>query len=385
MDERRRETLDIPVTPANIRYAGRYRAEVLNAIERGTFEYQKFFPNSRQAKRLAPPKVIRHAVNDLVDTYIDTARKTKSLSPSSIDCYAKWARARLKPKFEGRFLDELTTPDLRTWIADLSTQLAPKSVRNCVGLLSGILNRAVDDQLIASSPLAPIKLRTLLPRRSKADDKVDPFNSDEITAILGACESTEERALWQFAFASGLRTGEQIAVKWDHIDSRTNTIHVQDNVVTAEVGTIEKPPKTAEGTRRVPILPGAKQALRAMEPLSKMRDRGGYIFLTPEGNRWRDDHQIRNRWRIILRKAGVRYRNPYQTRHTFASTLLMAGEAEIIVANLLGHATVEMVRRHYGRYIKQPGGIVLRGDYSKFGADSGQLAPLKPALSKKTS
>jgi integrase len=43
-----------------------------------------------------------------------------------------------------------------------------------------------------------------------------------------------------------------------------------------------------------------------------------------------------------------------------------------------------MVRRHYGRYIKKPEGIVLRGDYSEFGADLGQDAPRKTTLSTKT-
>ena len=36
--ERRRETLDVPATQANIKYASRLRAEVLNAIERGSFD-----------------------------------------------------------------------------------------------------------------------------------------------------------------------------------------------------------------------------------------------------------------------------------------------------------------------------------------------------------
>lgn len=58
----------------------------------------------------------------------------------------------------------------------------------------------------------------------------------------------------------------------------------------------------------------------------------------------------------------------------------MQGEPELLVAKLLGHSTVEMVRRHYGRFIKEEEGIMLRGDYSKFGADLGQQAPGNPAL-----
>lgn len=88
---------------------------------------------------------------------------------------------------------------------------------------------------------------------------------------------------------------------------------------------------------------------------------------------------IRERWKIIIRLSKVRYRNPYQTRHTFASTLLMNGEPELLVAQLLGHTTVEMVRRHYGRFIKQPEGIKLKSDYSEFGANLGQQANKKTA------
>lgn len=38
-----------------------------------------------------------------------------------------------------------------------------------------------------------------------------------------------------------------------------------------------------------------------------------------------------------LRKAGVRYRYPYQMRHTFASQALSAGENAMWVARQMGH------------------------------------------------
>lgn len=375
LGKRCRETLDIPVTPSNIKYAARLRAEVLNSIERGKFDYAAMFPNSNYAKLLRPDPKKTTLVEELVNTYIDTARKTKSLSPTSIVTYARWAKARILPKWGSHNASDLTTPDLRAWIADLSTELSPKSVRNCVGFFSSVLGRAADDELIKSNPLRPIRLKTLLPKRSKSDtSKVDPFNDVEISTILNACPSPEEKALFQFAFSSGLRTGELIAIKWEHIDWLSKTIHVQDNIVSGETGTVEKTTKT-DLERSVPILPGALEALETMKPLSQLLR--GYIFLYPNKRiRWRDEHQIRDRWKIILRKAGVRYRNPYQTRHTFASRLLMAGEQELLVAKLLGHSTVEMVRKHYGKYIAQPEGIVLRGDYSKFGAHLGQ-APQK--------
>ncbi|AXT46415.1 tyrosine-type recombinase/integrase [Chromobacterium rhizoryzae] len=365
--KRRRETLDIPATPANIKYADRLRGEVLNAIARGSFDYATYFPNSKYARSTAPAEKKRYLVEALVNAHVETARQLESLSPSSISTYAKWARARINPKWGNYFVDELATLELREWIVGLSKELAPKSVRNCVGLLNTVLNQAAVDGIISSNPLEPIKLRTVLPRRKKAeDDDIDPFNDSEINSILEACRTAENRALIQFAFATGLRTGELIGLKWRHIEWETGIVRVQDNVVSAEGGTVEKSTKT-DTARIVPLLPAAIAALQLIMPRSADLDIGGYVFINPNTRRrWSGERATLDHWTKTLRSSGVRYRNQYQTRHTFASRLLMDGEPELLVANLLGHTTVEMVRRHYGKYIKQPNGIVLRGDYSGF-------------------
>lgn len=377
--ERCRETLDIEATPANIKYAGKLVGEIENRIARGTFNYSEFFPNSKRAGQKSLT-ARRQTVAELVDTYIDNGRKTGALSPSSIATYVKWQRARLFPQWGSTYADELTTGELRAWIVSLIGDLAPKSVRNCVGVLSTVLTQATTDGIIKANPLEPISLKSILPKRKKAsdEDKVDPFNSAEISAILSACDRPQERALFQFAFATGMRTGELIALKWKHIDWINGLIHVEDNIVMGEGVTVEKDTKTG-AERDIPLLPAARAALGVMKPITAMLKNGDYIFSYDGKNRWRHDSHIRDRWKIIIRLSKVRYRNPYQTRHTFASTLLMNGEPELLVAQLLGHTTVEMVRRHYGRFIKQPEGIKLKSDYGEFGANLGQRNNKKTA------
>src|SRR5437899_591651 len=56
-------------------------------------------------------------------------------------------------------------------------------------------------------------------------------------------------------------------------------------------------------------------------------------------------------WKPALRRAGLRYRTMYQTRHTFATLMLSAGEDIGWVAKQLGHTSVEMVIRRYHRFI----------------------------------
>lgn len=52
-----------------------------------------------------------------------------------------------------------------------------------------------------------------------------------------------------------------------------------------------------------------------------------------------------------LRKAGIRYRNPYQTRHTFATSHISRGANLFWLAGQMGHKGPEMLFRHYGSYL----------------------------------
>jgi integrase len=81
--------------------------------------------------------------------------------------------------------------------------------------------------------------------------------------------------------------------------------------------------------------------------------KGAEVFQNPRTlERWTGDQPIRKTlWAHALKRAEVRYRNPYQTRHTYASMMLSAGEHPMWVAQQMGHADWGMIRRIYGKWI----------------------------------
>lgn len=120
-------------------------------------------------------------------------------------------------------------------------------------------------------------------------------------------------------------------------------------ITTAAKGEIEDT-KTASGKREVKILAPALQALKAQKPHTLLL--GDPVFRNPgTGERWTGDQQIRDLWVRILKLAGVRYRYPYQTRHTYASMMLSAGEHPMWVAKQMGHADWTMIAKVYGRWM----------------------------------
>ncbi|WP_423813558.1 hypothetical protein [Pseudomonas viridiflava] len=52
-----------------------------------------------------------------------------------------------------------------------------------------------------------------------------------------------------------------------------------------------------------------------------------------------------------MKKAGIRYRRPYQTRHIYASMMLSAGEHPMWVAKQMGRSDWTMIARVYGRWM----------------------------------
>ncbi|MFX0588423.1 hypothetical protein ACOART_12055, partial [Glaesserella parasuis] len=87
------------------------------------------------------------------------------------------------------------------------------------------------------------------------------------------------------------------------------------------------------------------------KPHTFMQDHG-WIFPDPRtGQRWTDDEPPRELyWRPMLKRLGIRYRSPYQTRHTYATMMLMAGVTPAYAARQMGHG-IEMFLRTYSKWI----------------------------------
>lgn len=210
------------------------------------------------------------------------------------------------------------------------------------------LNDAVTDELIASNPLAGWNYSRKDAIRH--EDDIDPFGAAEQAAIIDACRNPQHRNLFLFAFWSGLRTSELVALEWGDIDWSRKTVTVAHSVTTAS-RQLPELPKTRRSRRTVKLLQPALDALQQQKRLTTGAD-SGRVFLNPNtGEPWIGNQKIRMAWETILRCAGVRYRSPKQTRHTYASMMLTAGESPIWVANQMGHSDTTMIFRRYGRWI----------------------------------
>ena len=222
-----------------------------------------------------------------------------------------------------------------------------KTKGNILSVLRTALDDAVEDELLDANPLAGKKMRRKGDTKPRKD-QIDPFSAEERAAILDAATG-QERNFIQFAFWTGLRISELCALDWGDVDWVNKRIFVQRALT--QHSKEPEAPKTAAGRRYVKLLPPALETLKAQRAFTLIE--GEEIFRNPRTDkRWTGDMVIRQRmWKHILMRAGVRYRYPYQMRHTYASMMLQAGESVMWVAQQMGHTDWTFTARTYSRWV----------------------------------
>ena len=350
-----REIVPLPPTRKNINYAANLLGEIKGAIERETFQYAKYFPNSKRLKVLGQQVQSSKTVGEYMFAFQQDCIK-RGLSPSSIEGYRK-----LKLAFSGLHdipVRNLTPARLKQFAKESGN--APKTLRNKFSYLRTAIAEAVTDGVIQINPVDGVKLSNYIEKNNKLDlqdnhKDIQPFTPNEIDAIYAKCNQ-EELNIIKFVFNTGLRSSEWSALKWADVDFGNEVV----NIKTAIVHGIEKTTKSRSGKRSIPLNEDALTALREQMPASYLL--GAYVFcknnkapvqfLNGELNRINPDSFRKHRWSKIIKAAGVTYRYPYQMRHTYATKHISQGVNLWQLANWMGHASPEMLFKHYGKFIE---------------------------------
>ncbi|HTK64391.1 MAG TPA: site-specific integrase [Pseudonocardia sp.] len=204
--------------------------------------------------------------------------------------------------------------------------------------------------------------------------EVEPYNLEEVQALLVAASRERNSARWAIALALGLRQGEVLGLRWKDVDLRHGVLWVRRGRLRPkyEHGCGDKCGKKAgfcpsrmsirpetndtksRAGRRAVGVPSELVSLLEQHRNEQDAERkvaaqlwrdSGYVFTTPRGepvNPSTDYHH----WKRLLRTAGIRDGRLHDARHTAATVLLILGVPERTVMSLMGWATTAMAARY---------------------------------------
>lgn len=218
-------------------------------------------------------------ISQLVRSYIYN-RPAGSLKQNTITGYDQILRLRIDPYIGHIKVSKAQPRMLQQWVADLSVELSPKTIRNTVGLLSAAFGQAYKMGEITENPCA----RLILPRKEKQE--ADYYTSDEVPAFISALaalppEEIAYKVAFELALFCGLRKGEILGLDWQDVDLRDCTVTIRQTRYIRRVDT----PKTKTSCRTVSFPSDIRQDFVQLRKLySDMK-----VAL---GDEWTDSHAV---------------------------------------------------------------------------------------------
>ncbi|MCE9885162.1 site-specific integrase [Obesumbacterium proteus] len=361
-------------TAANIKKAGNLRSMIVSEINLGEFDYKHRFPESKNAKKLDSTIVIK-TFGELADGWIKS--REVELTANTLKKTASQLKTLKKIIGESTPIESITNNDILNYRSELlhgdtfykesrRTNNVGRSVRtvdNYVSLLGSLLRFANRSRYITSKPYENVK------KLQKSRVKPDPLLKQEFEQLKNAL-SGQMKNLWQFAIYSGIRHGELAALAWEDIDLEAGTVRICRNL---NVLGMFGPPKTSAGNRTITLLKPAIEALKAQRELTALHPKVDVTFHHREYGKTETQKlhfvfmpratlhgqkpcysltTIGAMWNKAVKLAGIRRRNPYHTRHTYACWLLSAGANPSFIASQMGHENAQMVYEIYGTWIE---------------------------------
>lgn len=213
--------------------------------------------------------------------------------------------------------------------------LSDKYINQILIPLRGVFNLAVMFEYITKNPIDNIKNRKI------QHELPDPFTKEEMDKILNYLKVHSSKNCYLFyelSFWTGLRPSEVLALTANDITDKGLYIHK------SRVQGYEKKVTKTKVSRLVLF---NDRSLHIINQLPK----SGYLFTVPDTLRpYRDNAHFRYYFKQALLDREIRLRPSYNTRHTYATLLLMNGVNPMFVANQLGHSLVMLTNR-YARWI----------------------------------
>jgi len=251
------------------------------------------------------------------------AEKTRRAYGVDLGQFALWCTAQeLEPR-------DVTSRDLRRYAAALSGRdVVAATVARKLASLRAFYRTLREHGEVAQNPADLIPS----PKRPRTLPKV--LRPDELAALLDRIPAStplevRDRALFEVAYASGLRAEELVDLDVAAVDFDAEQLRVEG--------------KGAK-TRIVPVGEPALRALaRYLErarPALATGDGEQAMFLSKSGRRL-STSDVRRRLRVWTRHAALQGGvSPHALRHSFATHLLDGGADLRAIQELLGHASL---------------------------------------------
>lgn len=228
-------------------------------------------------------------------------------------------------KFGDYDIDKIKPIQIKSWLQDLGTTYAYKTVQSHKSVVSQIFDFAIVNLgYDISNPCDRVKVPSGLKKGTRK-----ALSNDEVQAILSTTK--DDFQLGFLILFTGCRCGEALALKMSDVDMNRNIISIHEQVSHKGNQPILSPPKTINSVRTVPLLPELKARFKELKLKKDQYIVSGDLPLTKSA--------LDKRWKKFCKEKGIDI-DRHSIRHHYATVLYNAGIDAKSAQVLLGHAQI---------------------------------------------
>ena len=287
----------------------------------------------KEGRHFKTSEAKRHTLAELIDRYIRDVMPSKPKSAADQTQQLEWWRDQM-----GSYALSDITPSL---IAEYRDKLAggvtvrgtprsPATVNRYLAALSHAFTIAVSEwEWLDDSPMRKVRKPT------ESRGRVRFLSDEERARLLKACKESSNPYLYTvvvIALSTGMRQGEIMGLTWGDVDLQKGRAILHE---------------TKNGERRAVALAG--HALELLKDLGKVRRIDSKLLFPAKEiapQKPQKPMDLRTPWENALKKAEISDFKFHDLRHSAASYLAMNGASLAEIAEVLGHKTLQMVKRY---------------------------------------
>jgi integrase len=264
-------------------------------------------------------------------------------------------------------VNEITEGKIKEFLFNkVNAGYAGSTVSHMKNVISGILNQAIDDNLIPANPALNLgtkfmkKINDAIKARkaSNGDENKgdpDPLSQKELKLLLDKVQEhfSEYYPLFLLLARTGVRIGEALGLRWGDIDFNSRFINLKRSLSRGKITTLK-----SKRSRRIDMSKQLSHVLKMHRSECKKKgfalglgDCPEYVFTNTLGdfvdvNNWR-----RRVFNKALEKAELRKVRIHDLRHTYATLRISKGDNIADVSNQLGHYSVKFTMDIYFHWV----------------------------------
>ena len=278
--------------------------------------------------------------------------KALTLSQTTIYGYRNILKNHITPYFKKKSIQDITPKDIQDYItAKANTAISLQSIKKHVALLYSVFQNAYRGRIIDENPIDRLE------RIKAPSSKMECMNAQEISSLCSNLVGTQLEVPVKLAAYLGLRRGEVLGLKWEHVDFDNATIRICNTRTEAGHTVIEKQPKTERSNRQLQLTPELVDFLKRQQQkqasISRWTNEPQDYVVTMDNGKAFDPNYLSEAFHKHLVKNDYKPIRFHDLRHSFASIANNAGTSLRDISEAMGHSNISTTSDIYTHEFSQ--------------------------------